>query len=102
MAGQMRAEATPSLGRLCPAIRGVSTCLAGSRSRSMRFLRGAVMRWTPQSRGVWGPVRALQALLQRVHQADDGVRLFLALGNFHGLARGHAPNQRFQGILVFV
>jgi hypothetical protein len=41
-------------------------------------------------------------LLQRIHQVDDIVRLFLRLGRFDRLAGGLAPDQRLQRILILV
>ncbi len=54
----------------------------------------------PARPGMRRPLRrclALQALPQRIHQADDIVRLFLALGWFDRLAGGLAPDQCLQG-----
>src|SRR5213595_1443546 len=45
---------------------------------------------------------AFQALLKRIHQADDVARPFLALGNLDRLAGGLALDQRLQRILVLV
>src|SRR6476620_10981527 len=45
---------------------------------------------------------AFQALLKRIHQADDVIRPLLALGHLDRLAGGLAPDQRLQRILVLV
>jgi len=45
---------------------------------------------------------ALQALLERVHQADDIVGPFFGFGRLDRLAGGLALDQRLQRILVLV
>src|SRR3954468_7452551 len=45
---------------------------------------------------------ALQALLQGVHQINDIAWPLLRFSNFDRLARGLAPDQRLQRVLVFV
>src|SRR6266446_6116383 len=73
------------------------------RRRPVRFFGGAV-RGSPRG-GARPPLcgsPAFQALLKRIHQADDVVRPLLALGNLDRLAGGLAPDQRLQRILVLV
>ena len=74
--------------------------LARPRRRAVRLL-GARRCGARRDAGAWSPLRrrlALQALLQRIHQADDVVRLLLALGGLDrlagGLALAPAPSAR--------
>src|SRR5436309_3154043 len=80
-----------------------STRLARSCRRPLRFLGGA-MRGSPGrgARPPLGRAPAFQALLKRIHQADDVARPFLALGDLDRLAGGLALDQRLQRILVLV
>src|SRR5436190_4618356 len=76
-------------------------------SRAMRLARRAAMR-RPAARGRMAApfgaatLAALEALLQRIHQADHIVGPLLALGHLDRLAGGLAPDQRLQCILVLV
>ena len=45
---------------------------------------------------------SLQARLQRIHQVDDVIRLFLALGDLDRLAGGLPSHQRLQRVLILV
>src|ERR1700694_5945644 len=84
-------------------VRSSSTYLALARSRPMRFFGSAMRR--PSRRGVSPALcrcPAFQALLKRIHQADDVVRLLLGLGGPDRLAGGLALDQRLQRVLVLV
>src|ERR1700682_3946137 len=79
-----------------------STCLALARRRPIRFF-GRAMRCSLR-RGVSPPLcrpSAFQALLKRIHQADDVGRPFLGFGGLDRLAGGPAPYPRLPRILVF-
>src|SRR5713226_2141451 len=80
-----------------------STGLALARRRPVRFFSRA-MRCSSR-RGMSPPLyraSSFQALLKRIHQADDVVRPFLALGDLDRLAGGLAFDQGLQRILVLV
>jgi hypothetical protein len=82
---------------------GLSARLARPRGRAMRFLRWPVRR--PARRGMRRPLGrplALQALLERIHKADDVVRPLLRFGGLDRLARSLSPDQRFQRGFIFV
>jgi len=58
-------------------------------------------RAVPAARGSAPPAWRsfpLQALLQRIHQADDVIRLLRGFGDLDRLARGLALDQRLQGV----
>src|ERR1700738_5389034 len=81
----------------------LSARLARPRGRAMRFLRWPVRR--PARRGMRRPLGrplALQALLERIHKADDVVTQLLRFGGLHRLAGGLAPDQGFQRGFIFV
>ena len=84
---------------------GDSPRLALPRRRPVRLLCRPACRRPPRRRRRRPPFRrrlALQARLQRIHQVDDVVRLFLALGDLDRLAGGLAAHQRLQRVLIFI
>src|SRR6476661_6219538 len=78
--------------------------LALARGRAMRLLGRAAMRRSPRCRMRGAPrwSLVLQALFERVHQADHVVGVFLVLRGLDRLAGGFAADQRLQRVLVFV
>src|SRR6478735_2785793 len=84
---------------------GELTRLPLPRCRPMRLLRGARSPRRPARMGLRRrllPAASLQALLQRIHQADDVARLLLRLWQFDCLAAGLALHQGLQRVLVVV
>src|SRR5580704_14784495 len=76
--------------------------LARLRSRTMRFLRRTVGSAACRGMGSLGGSPSFQALLERIHQADHVVRLFLVRGSLDRLAGGLALEQRLQRVFVLV
>src|SRR6202165_6355164 len=75
--------------------------LARPHGRTMCCLRGSMRRSTPR-RLTLRRSAALQALLERIHQADDVAGLFFRLDGLDRFTGGLAPDQRFQGVFVFI